>query len=129
MLRKETTSVRWFTVKALCSGFVYSFVLCLFNFVLRELYSEYISTSYWCVFCGSITYDPHKSSSLRDPAAQTADGEVQSAGPPLILSSAITPLGVTTAWAQAKLAVWSGKKKILHTAVLCYVFIYVQIKN
>jgi len=52
------------------------------------------------VLRGCITYDPHKSSSLRDPAAQTADGEVQIAGPPLILSSAITPLGVAIPWAQ-----------------------------
>ena len=53
-----------------------------------------------CVLCGSIVYDPHKSSSLRDPATQTAVGGIQSAGPPFIISSAITSLRVTTAWAQ-----------------------------
>ena len=52
-----------------------------------------------CALCGSIVYDPHKSSSLRDPAAQTAVGGIQSAGPPLILSCAVTSLRVTTAWA------------------------------
>ena len=51
-----------------------------------------------CVLSGSITYDPRKSSLLRDPAALTTDGELRSAGSPLILSSAITPLGVATAW-------------------------------
>ena len=35
------------------------------------------------VLCGSIIYDPHKSSSLRDPAAQTANGEIQSVGAPV----------------------------------------------
>jgi hypothetical protein len=37
---------------------------------------------------------------LWDPATQMADGELQSAGPLLILFSAIIPLGVATAWAQ-----------------------------
>jgi len=31
MLRRKTRSARWFTAKAVCSGFVYSCILCLFN--------------------------------------------------------------------------------------------------
>ena len=47
----------------------------------------------------SITYDHQRSSTLRDPAAQTADGEVQIAGPPLIQSNAVIPFVVATACA------------------------------
>jgi len=38
-------------------------------------------------------YHPHKRPDLRDSVAQTLDRELQSAGPPIILTSVDTPLG------------------------------------
>ena len=50
------------------------------------------------VWLGSVLYDPniyhrHKSPGLRDSAAPTADREVQSAGPPILLTSVDTHFG------------------------------------
>jgi len=44
-----------------------------------------------CVLCDPNTYHPHKSPGPRDSAAQTADRELQSAGPPILLTSVNTP--------------------------------------
>jgi len=38
-------------------------------------------------------YHPHKRPELRDSAAQTLDRELQSAGPPILLTSVDTPSG------------------------------------
>jgi len=75
------------------------------------------------VLCGSITYDPHKSPSLRDPAAQTADREIQSAGPLLPLSSAITSLRVMTVWAQLlKKRMTECRSSLVHVASRVTIF-------
>ena len=48
---------------------------------------------------------PHKSSSLRYPAALTTDRDIHWAEPPLFLPSGFTPHRVATAWPQ--LGMWS----------------------
>ena len=44
-----------------------------------------------CVLCDPSTYHPHKSPGPWDSAAQTADRELQSAGPLIFLTSVNTP--------------------------------------
>jgi len=46
-----------------------------------------------CVLCEPNTYHPHKSPGPRDSATQTADRELQSARPPIFVTSVNAPFG------------------------------------
>jgi len=69
----------------------------LFDFYVHSvLCSEYITHEYCMnrrVFYEPTKYYPHKRPELRDSAAQTLDRELQSAGPPILLTSVETSLG------------------------------------
>ena len=71
------------------------------------MYSEYISTSYRCVlhcldaYClAPLLTIPTRVHRYGTQQPKWPTGSYKVPGPPLILSSAITPLGVVTAWAQ-----------------------------
>jgi len=86
---------------SLCKAFalVYSCLCFLFVCALISVFTIYVSLLLMgiallgCVFCDPKTYHPHKSPEPRDSAAQTADRELQSAGPPIFLTSVNTPFG------------------------------------
>jgi len=68
--------------------------LCAFIAVFWIYVALFLMSIVWLgsVLCDPNTY-PHKSPGLRDSAAQMADRELQSAGPPILLTSVDTPFG------------------------------------
>jgi len=95
-----------------CKG-RYSFVLVIIVFLLlfnswknisctQNIFSYLLlSLCYLHVYYVAVSLTrPHKSSTLRDPTAQTTDGGTRSAEPPLFSPSGFTPHRVATACAQ-----------------------------
>jgi len=74
----------------------------MYYYYTQNIFVYYLVSLYYVdVYCVALSLTlPHKSSSLRDPTAQTTDGDVHSADPPLFSPSGFIPHRVATAWSH-----------------------------
>ena len=74
----------------------------MFYYCTQNIFVYYLLSLYYVdVYRVALSLTPpHKSSSLQDPAAQTTDGDIHCAVPPLFSPSGFTPHQVATTWAQ-----------------------------
>jgi len=93
-----TSAVSFFVLRIYVGQFMLVFLVCFLCSCIAVFWiyvALLLMSNVWLrsVLCNPNIYHPHKSPELRDSAAQTADRELQSAGPPILLTSVDTPFG------------------------------------
>ena len=124
----------WCAVSYVPIASVYSFSVLYLCF---DLFMPVFDVSFVCAFCSMFSihllmnivwlasalydptiYRPHKRPDLRDSVAQTLDRELQSAGPPILLTSVDTPLGCRPRGLTTVCCTWNTQSNLVKTKLV-----------